>query len=309
MAPFFKLIRWKNLLLIAIAQILVKYFLINPFGLKTNLTTSSFSVLLIATLFITAAGYIINDIIDTKADSINTPQKQIISIEISKNNAYKWYYILSVLGISFGSFLAYKIEKPLYSFIFIGITLLLYWYSKHLKSTVLIGNVLVSLLLAFSIIMIPIFEMPQQMNSLQWDFFIYLMVIIFGSYFMLIFLLNLIREIIKDIEDIDGDFNAGYKTLPIIFGRKRARNITLFITTFTLFTLVFLLLKFQINYNYFKFYVLFFIITPLLYFTYKLWNAKSKQEFTFLSSLIKMIIFFGILSIPLVSKTLQHAFN
>lgn len=305
---FFNLIRWKNLVLIAFMQFLVKYYFLTGFGFQTTLSNPLFYILVLVTICITASGYIINDIIDLKVDKINKPKKIIVENEISISNSKKLYFLLTSIGVLAGIYVSIKIGKPLYSLIFIGISATLYSYSKYLKGTVLIGNVVVSLLLSFSILILLFFDIPIRMNSMQWSMYLKIKFIII-IYAVFSFLLNFIREIIKDIEDVDGDYNEGLKTFPVVFGRKRARNFAIFVSFFVIFSFLFGIFNFLIlePFSFIYFFILLFLL--LLYFTYKLWFSKTKKHYSFLSNLLKIIILLGIISIPIVSNYLKYAFN
>jgi len=305
---FFNLIRWKNLALIALMQILIKVFFFNNFGFETTLSTTYFYLLVLSTTVITASGYIINDIIDLKTDLINKSNKVIINKKITLQKAQKLYFALTIIGVLLGIFISFKINKPLYSLIFIGVSLVLFLYSKYLKGQVLIGNLIVSYLLAFSILIVLLFELPTSMNSMQWDNFYSIQLIIY-VYAICAFLLNSIRELIKDIEDINGDYNTKLKTFPIVFGRKVARNFTILISILTVLFFLFGIFNFlKINTLAFG-YIFIFIFSPLLYFIYLLWDAKTKKRYSKLSKLLKIIILLGVLSIPIISNHLQNVIN
>ena len=305
---FFNLIRWKNLLLIALIQLLIKYCFLTGFGFQTIFTYSLFNILVFVTMAITAAGYIINDIIDFKIDNINKPNKVIVGHKISLSEAKNTYFMLTIIGVLTGVYLTIIIGKPLLSFYFVGVSILLYIYSKFLKGRILIGNIIVSLLLAFSILIVLIFDAPLKMNSMQWDVYskIQFVVIIYAVF---AFLLNFVREIIKDIEDINGDYNENLKTFPIIFGRKFARNFSVSISAITIYALIFTTIRFIEIKTIAFVYILVLVFLPLLYFVYRLWNSKTKKHYYFLSNFLKIIILFGILSIPIISNFLKNALN
>ena len=111
-AVYFKLIRWKNLLLIIYVYLLIKLLFFPLFSVKTSLSLFSFFILLISTVLITGAGYIINDIIDVKSDSINKPKKLIVSKIISIEKARQWYKVTNTLGIALGIAFCLNIGKP-----------------------------------------------------------------------------------------------------------------------------------------------------------------------------------------------------
>ena len=305
---FFNLIRWKNLLLIALMQFFIKYCYLTGFGFQTILSNYFFYILVFATITITASGYVINDIIDLKIDAINKPSKTIVGNKILISNAKNVYFFLTIIGILSGIYLSSIIGKPFLSLYFIAITILLFLYSKFLKGKVLIGNILVSLLLAFSILILLIFDVPIKMNSMQWDLYskIEFTIIIYAVF---AFLLNFVREIIKDIEDVNGDYNEDLKTFPIIFGRKLARNFAIFISVFVTFLFIYIAVRFIKIKSIAFVYIIIFVLTPLLYFITKLWTAETKKQFSTLSKLLKFSILFGILSIPIISNYMKNAFN
>ena len=159
----------------------------------------------------------------------------------------------------------------------------------------MIGNLLISLLVGLSIYIISLFELPEgglfvlisHLESLRSDVLFYVQFAFFTT---------LIREIIKDIEDIDGDYKAGIKTLPILIGSKRAKNVIIIITAIVL---VFFIR--EINYDLLNNrsifnYSFLLLLVLFLYFFYRLWKTNTKKEFRFLSNLMKVIMLSGILS-------------
>ena len=217
---FFKLIRWKNLLLIIYVQVLLKFLVFTSFNVSTNLSIIQFSALLISIILITSAGYIINDIYDLKTDLINKPKKVIVTKQYSIVKAQQLYLLLNSFGIILGIGLSLNIEKPSYSFIFIGTSLLLYYYSKKIKYKPLIGNLIVSLLISISILILYVFDINKTVQSTNQQLVINIILML--AFFA--FFLNLIREIIKDIEDVNGDNNLNMNTLPIVLGKKRSKK-------------------------------------------------------------------------------------
>jgi len=296
-AVFLNLVRWKNLLLITYVFILLKFQFFKVFNTKTNLTDFQFFLLLFSVLAIMAAGYIINDIFDIKTDEINKPNKVIVSRLISVEKAQNWYKILNVIGIGLGIILCLKIEKPTYSFIFICASLLLYYYSKKLKKIPFIGNLTIAFLISFSIFILAIFEMNVVEKSEINNFSFYSILILSGF----AFIINIIREIVKDIEDVNGDNTLNLKTLPIIFGRKRIQYLASIFCLIPIGFLAYIILIFNETYKFLTIYLLFFSLIPLLYIFIKLRSVKKKKEFHQLSSLLKIIMFLGINSLLILS--------
>ncbi|WP_372769839.1 geranylgeranylglycerol-phosphate geranylgeranyltransferase [Lutibacter sp.] len=297
LAAFLRLIRWKNLLLLLYIQLLLKFLFFSSFNAATNLTVFQFFILVGAILLITAAGYIINDITDLKTDAINKPNKVIVTNFYSIERAQQFYLTANTLGIVLGIGLSLSVQKPTYSFVFIGASLLLYFYSKILKLKPLIGNITVSFLIAFSIITLVLFELnfSIQNNSQQLIIDVILLLSTFA------FFINIVREIVKDIEDVNGDYSINMRTLPIILGVSRTKKIAAFLCLFPLI----LLLVIIVNYaSVYKFTVLFlglFTLLPLIYIALKLLSAKTKKDFKKLSLLLKLIMFFGINSLLIFS--------
>ena len=189
-SAFFRLIRWKNLLFIIYAQILIKFLFFPVFNIATNLSIFQFSIFLLGVILISAAGYIINNIEDLKTDLVNAAEKVVVSKQISIDSAKRLYLILNTFGIVFGLGLCLNIQKPSFSFIFIGTSLLLYYYSKKLKSKALIGNITVSLLIAVSMLLLGLLDVNQTFQNGTQSFA--LTVLFYLACFA--FLLNLIRE-------------------------------------------------------------------------------------------------------------------
>ncbi|MBE0423207.1 MAG: geranylgeranylglycerol-phosphate geranylgeranyltransferase [Lutibacter sp.] len=301
LAAFLRLVRWKNLLLIIYLQILLKFYLFSVFELKTNINEFQFVILLLSLILITSAGYIVNDIFDLKSDLINKPQKVIVANQFSVENAQRLYLITNTLGIVLGIGLSLSIQKPTFAFIFIGASLLLYFYSKKLKSIPLIGNISVSLLVAFSIIILCLFDLNFAIQNEAQQLVIYIILLLSGFAFFI----NLVREIVKDIEDIKGDYNMKMNTLPILLGVSRTKKIAAFLCLFPLVLLLIIVVKYASIYKYTALYLLLFTLVPLLYVAIKLLSVKTKKDFKKLSVFLKIIMFLGINALLLFSLNLN----
>ncbi len=296
LGAFFKLIRWKNLVFIIYLQLLLKYIIFSSLIIDPNLNTIQFVLLLLGVVFITAAGYIINDIFDLKTDLINRPSKVIISKQITIEKATFLYKIINSIGIFMGIALALQIQKPTFSLLFISASILLYYYSKIFKSQPIIGNIIVSFLIALStgILFLAEFQFEILLDS---------QFILKGVFIFLIsfaFILNFIREIIKDIEDIIGDHSLNMKTLPIILGIYRIKRITAVLCFIPIFILINFSLIYKDHYPYAVFYLLITVVIPLFYIGIKLFSVKSKHDFRKLSQLLKIIMFLGINAVILI---------
>lgn len=301
---YLKLIRYQNLLILILIQILLRYGLFIPLGADLTLSDFYFSLLVMATVFIAAAGNIINDIYDVEIDRINKPEKVIIGKSISEKTANYLFIIFNVTGVGLGFYISNQIGKPEFSGYFIVVSALLYLYASFIKSITLFGNVIVSVLVAFSLIIVGLFDLLPVINFLNQEHQSYVFGILL-NYSFFAFYINLMREIIKDIEDIDGDKNGRLNTLPIVIGRKRTSYIVFGMSVLALFGTIYYIYIHLYNYTYAVVYFLFFVLAPLLFFSVKLWDSKNKSDYTFLSKTLKLIMLFGMCSILLYTFVIQ----
>lgn len=284
--------------MIALVQLLIKYALLEPFGVHTALDGLEITLLIFATICIAAAGNIINDIYDVETDAINKPKKLIIGKYISEKTGYNLFIALNVIGVGIGFYLSHRIGKSAFFSIFVAISALLYIYASYLKGILLIGNIVISALVAASILIVGLFELTPNLNefnrNIQLTFFKTIL-----DYALFAFMINFLREITKDIEDIDGDYKAGLNTLPIAIGRERSKHILIALNFIPLFAIIFYVISELYNQQIALIYFLILIIAPLIYITIKLFGAKSKEDFQHISTLYKLVMLFGMLSLLL----------
>ena len=293
------LIRWKNLLLIGLTQILIKYVLFDPaFGASITLNGFGFSLLVISTLSIAAAGYIINDIYDVETDTINHPNSVIVGRLITEKTAYNLYIILTVVGVALGFYLSNLIGRSGFAALFVIISALLYIYASYLKRIAIVGNLVISILVAMSIIIVGIFELlpaiTQYNQPTQATFFELL-----RDYAIFAFMINFLREMVKDIEDIDGDYKAGMQTLPIIMGRERTGKVVFILSFIPIAAIIYYVITFLYRQQLAIGYFLVFVVGPLLYFSVKSYSAETKDEWQRLSKILKLVMLFGVFSMIL----------
>ena len=292
------LIRWKNLLMIALVQLLIKYALLEPFGVQTTLDGLGILLLVTATICIAAAGYIINDIYDVETDLVNKPNKVIINKSISEKTAYNLFIGLNLAGVAIGFYVSHLVDRAPFFSIFVVISILLYVYASYLKRTLLVGNIIISVLVALSLIIVGMFELIPAITTTNQSTQVVFFKVIF-DYALFAFSINILREIAKDIEDIDGDYKAGMNTLPIAIGRERAKNILTALSFIPLVGIIFYvvsdLYKQPIAVGYF----LLFVLGPLIYTSIKTFSASTKKEMQHISNMYKWIMLFGMLSLLL----------
>jgi 4-hydroxybenzoate polyprenyltransferase len=296
--PLLKLVRYQNLLLILATQILIKYALFETYGIAVSLAAFEFFLLCLATICIAAAGNIINDIYDVETDRLNKPQRQIIPSRISEKSGFNLYIILSILGVGIGFYLSNIIGRPGFSALFIIISALLYLYATYFKQVIFLGNIIISGLVAMVVIIVGLFDLlpaitPQNQQTQAVIFSILL------DYAVFAFMINFLREMIKDQEDVNGDYNSGRNSLPIAVGRSRANKIIFAIGLIPLAAVLWYMYEYLFNNTYAVIYVLVLIVGPLLIFQVNLLNAKKKMHYTRLSLLLKIVMALGLLSLGL----------
>lgn len=291
MISFLKLIRYKNLLMVLLTMVLTKYALIRPYPLSTSyLSNFQFFLFSLCILCITAGGYIINDIFDIEADKINKPKKIFVGKTITKRKAWISYFLFNLSSLLLIFYFS-KINKHYSNYSpFLITIILLFFYSMFLKRIVLIGNLTISFLVSYILLVLLSFDYKG--GNVDVLFLTY-------GYIFFSFLTTLIREIIKDIEDINGDLKINAKTLPIVIGRKRANRVALGFSVLLLLFLIVLIRTFLIEEPIFLGYSILFLLIPIGYFIYKLYDAKTKKHYSYLSKLMKLIMCFGILSMLL----------
>lgn len=303
---YLKLIRFQNLLMLALMQLVFRYGFLELQNIPLALADWQFYILVLATVCIAAGGYIINNIFDVETDTENKPENVIVGKFISETKAYNLYIGFTVIGVAMGFYLANLIEKPSFASLFIIIAATLYFYATSLKQSLLIGNFIVALLLSVSVVIVGIFDLyPVTFEENR-----PVMGLLFGillDYALFAFIINFIREIVKDLQDVNGDLNQGMNTLPIVFGVKKTTKLV-----FVLGFVPIICIVYYINANLFAsgllyatVYGLVFILAPLLYFSTKIWSAATSQDFQHLSTVLKWILFFGILSIGVINLNIQ----
>jgi 4-hydroxybenzoate polyprenyltransferase len=293
---YLKIIRPVNLLLLALVQILIKFVLFEAFNIEIAMRNTQFLWLLIATLAIAAAGNVVNDIYDVDIDKINKPDKVIVGKQISEKKAFTYFIILNCIGVISGFILANQLGKPGLAATFIIISALLYIYSTQLKAMLLTGNIIISLLVAFSLLIVLIFDLyPIADNGLTATQKQVSAIVL--HYAIFAFTINLMREIVKDLEDINGDKKGEIRTLAIAIGRQRTTMLVFAMAVIFIMSIVFYLYTFLYNKQLMVLYFLFLIVAPLIYFCIRTWGAKSQKEYTTMSVILKVTMFTGICSL------------
>lgn len=305
LAAFLKLIRSLNLLFIAVTQLLFQYCIVLPAlkqsGLPVQVGDGLFFLLMLASICIAAGGYIINDYFDLNIDRVNKPDKLVVEKLIKRRFAILWHLGLSITGIVLSFYVGYKVQNILLGFANSLCVLLLWFYSTSFKKKLLIGNVIISLLTAWVVLVlyfvhIPVYSYDQlgaeQLNALSR---IFKLAVLYGGF---AFIISLIREVVKDMEDMPGDARYGCRTMPIVWGMQVSR---VFIATWVvvLIASILIILVYVLPYKWWwpSIYCTLLILIPLGLLLQRLFKARSPADFHRLSSMIKAIMLTGILSI------------
>jgi 4-hydroxybenzoate polyprenyltransferase len=304
---FFKLVRWPNLIIILMSMAFLLWFIIRPgLGLRfgnEGLTLTEFILLAIAVIFTAIGGYIINDIKDMAADRINKPGKNSIGATFTVNRAYLLYGFFAVAGVISGTVVSVMLHKMDFSLIFLLTAGLLWFYATAYKGQPLTGNLVVAFLSALSfglVFLYELFALQQGNVSLTIDpvglHVVYTVVLIYMAF---AFLVSMLREVVKDIEDVEGDEKTGCRTFAVAYGIQNSKILALAVGAVGLLTAFgFQWFFFQKGYFLLVFY---FILIDILFAVViiKIRRAKERMHFSKLSVFIKLLMLAGILSMIL----------
>jgi len=304
-----RLVRFPNLLIIAFTQYAMRYLIMEPLlpssSFELQFGDFQFALLVFSTMLIAAAGYIINDYFDTQADLINKPRRVVVGVTIHRRIALILHAVMNIMGVGIGVYLSFYIKLPTLSMVFLIATGLLWFYSTNYKRQFLVGNLAVSILTGLVPLMVILFEIPLLNRTygevmLRNDASFGYLVAWVGAFSFFAFVTTLIREIIKDAEDFEGDNAYGMKTVPIVLGSFWTRMVLLLMIVGTLGALVYLLLKYivfsvdPLDYISLIYFALF-LALPLTALSIQVLVARDKRAYRRASLLIKLVMLAGIL--------------
>lgn len=305
---FFRLIRWPNLVFIAITQALFYYCIYIPL-LKNYPSTDNqflFFLLMTASVFIAAAGYIINDYFDIQIDIINKPQRIVINKFIKRRWAIVWHLLLSSLGILLTFYISFKTGEWVISFVNIFCVAILLFYSTTFKRKLLSGNLIIAALTGWVILVVYLFGGADIFSLQGWSaassnlnvprFFKFTLL-----YTSFAFIMTLIREVVKDLEDMEGDRKYNCKTMPIVWGVPAAKIFTaVWISVCLAILAVLQLYAWQSGWWWAAIYILILTFIPLAILLHKLYKASTTAHCNALSKIVKLVMLAGILSMLFV---------
>ncbi len=279
---FFSVVRGYNVFVIALAQYLSAIYILAPErrALDVILDWRLF-ILVIASTFAIASGYIINNFYDAKKDIINRPKKSYLDRLVSQKTQLQVYFTLNFFSALLGYIISWRAALFYSVYIFI-----IWFYSHKLKKILFVGNITASLLAV-----LPFFGILMYFKNFYHVIF---------AHAIFLFLIILIREIIKDLENIEGDLSNNYQTIPVKFGENFAKKIISFLLLMTVIPVYFLINVYDVGYMDIYFYASYIL---LLIFVLKLWNSEGKVDYIKLHFLLKIILLAGVVCIVLIKPT------
>ena len=315
MKAYIRLLRPLNLLIIVLTQYCVRYLIIQPilhtYDTTLQLNNLDFLFFVLSTVLLAAGGYVINDYFDVDIDMRNKPDAVLLGTEIKLKSADILHKVLSGLGIGFGVYVAFRAGNIQLGCIFVIVAFALWYYSYKYKRIFLWGNLTVAIMCALTVGLVWLFEFfAQRHNSLSFASAtrsFRLINIFILCYSIFAFLTTLIREIIKDIEDFDGDIEEGCTTVPIVAGIKASKAIIISLIIIELMLTGFVQYYLYLQHFYYVIIAILIAIQgPLFYLVSYIPQANKKGDYSFCSGLAKVTMLLGILSMFLFYFYIFH---
>ena len=296
MMKWLKLIRWPNLLIVILLFTVFRFYFLEPFGVATSLSNGQYVLLMLSVMLIMAGGNVINDVYDKTADRINKPGKNLIGIEIKEKHARALYWVLSIIGMLLGYFMGYTVGITMLGSVHLIAFFLLWMYTTDFKHRFLLGNFVVSLLASLVLVCIVLFDVVPANQELISTGEYNNLLLIFAAYSVFAFFTTLIREIIKDAQDVKGDRRIGAKTFPIIAPAKAVKSAIGIIQVLLTLSLIGTIYYFKNSIG-LVLYILTLVVVPLIISTVNVAKATTYQNWGLASKLMKLVMVFGVLSV------------
>lgn len=275
----FSIVRGYNILVIVLAQYLTSVFILAPrIRIRDVILDPNLFVIVLASAGVIAAGYIINNFYDKEKDLINRPQKTMLDRLVSQRTRLTGYFVLNFLSVVCASYVSFR-AVVFFSLYIFGI----WFYSHKLKKFPIIGNIIASLLA-----ITPFFAVFIYYKNFDEVIFVHA---------MFLFLMLIMREMVKDLGNLRGDFANNYKTIPIVYGELISKRILSILILASWLPIYLLLTRYEIGYMYLYFYT---CIVLLFAFLLGLWRSKGRTHYVWLHNILKLIIVSGTFSIILI---------
>lgn len=311
-----RLIRLPNLLIIVLTQSLVRWSLMSPLlqvnGMELQMSPFRFVALMLATVLITAGGYVINDYFDRKIDTVNNPEEVIVGRAVSLRHSMTIHLALTAFGVLLGLYVAWAVGFIVLAILFLLGSGMLWFYSTTYKRQVFLGNLIVALMTAMVPMIVLLFELPllyRHYGNLlaSGDFNLSYLTLWVGCFSAFAFILTLAREIVKDAQDLKGDAVYGRRTLPAVAGLPVSKAIVIALFTLTALSLV-LLYVFYLPDRLTLVYIMALLIIPLAIAAFLTLKAKTSADFHVISILAKGIMITGLLY-ALIARYIIHHYS
>lgn len=305
--PYLQLLRVGNLTFVAILLYVMEKWVATPLLQREQFGELMpwwiLTLLIVSVVGIAAGGYVINDYFDVKIDRINRPDNLVVTRIISRDTAMNLFYGLTAVGVIAGTVVAWWAHSWTLLFTYVVIPGLLWFYSASYKRMFLVGNLVVAFASAIVPLLVAIANADYlhhlYQNALAYSPIVGELYVWTGGFAAFAFLLTWVREIVKDIEDIEGDLEMECRTLPIVWGDKVANiiaTILLVVIATLIVYILFALLPFSHEWKSLPTrYVVFGLIVPVLCSIVLLWAANSRTEYHRVQTIIKFAMFMGML--------------
>jgi len=293
---FLKLIGFENLIILAFAQFIFKYgFLDHQEGLFLSLNDLMFSMLVWASVFVTAGGFLITN--------ITANGSQIYGLNDSAS--YYIYGGLTIAGLVMGYFVCNAIGRPEFLMAFGIPAATMYFYASNLRQSLLLGNIIIALLSGLGILLVGILGMypvggtsePVQLAT------------VFGviiDFAVFIFITSFAVTLLNDLKNADIDYNGGLNTLPIAIGKGRTAKVAFVFGVIALGMILYYINAYLKELLWAMGFILLFVAGPLVYFLINIWSAKTRKEFAVLEIVLKAVLFFAAASIAVITYNIQN---
>ena len=284
----FSVVRGYNIPIIILAQYLSAIFILakDQPASQTLLDVNLFLIVLASSITI-ASGYIINSFYDSKKDLINRPRKSMLDRLVSQKTKLNVYFTLNFLAAFLGFLVSWRAALFFSVYIF-----LIWFYSHKVKKFAIIGNLMSTLMTILPFFAIFLMYYKDIENNSSY-------VVIF-SHAAFLFLLLLIRELIKDLENILGDFTTNYQTIPVVYGEKVSKYLITILSFLTVIPVYVLIELDDVGYMDIYFYSCFIV---LIFFLIYLWKSQSKEDYLLLHNVLKILIVLGVFCIVLIEPS------